>query len=57
MKTYDPLALQGLGKLSFQSIRMGFFHAEDDVGPSHMPFGDNDASVGLRANGTDLIER
>lgn|GEM_PF-6066599 len=55
VKTNDFFALHGLGKLSFQSIGMGFFHAKNDVGPTHVTFRDDNARVGLRANGANLI--
>jgi hypothetical protein len=57
LKTEYSLALNGLGKLSFQSIQVRLLHAKDDVGPSQMPFRDNDARVGLRAYGANLIMR
>ncbi len=46
----DSLAVQSFGKLSSESIHVRLLHAKDDVRPSQMPFGDNDASDGLRAD-------
>jgi hypothetical protein len=57
VKTNDPLTLKGVRKLSSQSINVRLLHAKDDVGPTQMAFRDNDARVGLRANGTGLIKR
>lgn len=57
VKTHDSFALEGFRKLSSQSIHVRLLHAKDGVGPTQMPFGDNDASVGLCANGANLIVR
>jgi hypothetical protein len=57
MKTNDSFALKGFRKLSSQSIQVRLLHTKDGVGPSQMSFRDNDAGIGLRANGANLIVR
>lgn len=57
VKTNDSFAFEGFRKLSSQSIHVRLLHAKDGVGPTQMTFGDNDARVGLCANGADLIVR
>jgi hypothetical protein len=50
VKTNDSLAVKSFGELSSESIHVRLLHAKDGVGPSQVPFSNNDASVGLRAN-------
>lgn len=57
VKTNDSFALEGFRKLASQPIHMRLLHTKDGVGPSQMSFRDNDARIGLRANGANLIVR
>src|ERR1043166_4447962 len=55
VKTDNFLAAERFGKFPSQTIHVRLLHAKDQVGPSDMSFGDNDARVRLRSNRTDLI--
>jgi hypothetical protein len=50
VKANDSLAPKGFTKFSSKSIQMRLLHTKYGVGPSQMPFRDNDAGVGLCAN-------
>ena len=57
VKTNDSFTMKRFRKLSSQSIHMRLLHAKNGVGPTQMPFGDNDPRVGLGAYGAKLMER
>ena len=51
----DAFVFEGVGEFAAEAIQVGFLHDEDDVGPADVAGGDDDAGVGLRAGGADLI--
>ena len=50
IETDHPLTLQRLGEFPLKLVHMRFLHAEDDVSPPNVTFGDDDARVWLCAH-------
>jgi hypothetical protein len=48
------LGLHRFRELPPETIQVGLLHADDEVGPSKVALGDDDAGVGLRAGGPRL---